>query len=158
MRKLFFDCLYKKMRESENIFFICADLGFGLADKIKQDFPERFINTGAAEQAAMGIAVGLALENKIPFVYSITPFLLWRAAEVIRNYVNHESIPVKLIGSGRDKDYHVDGFSHDATDDEQLLSCFENIECEWPQKESEIEAIVEKMINTEKPYYLNLKR
>lgn len=146
------------MKLNENIFFVTGDLGFGLADRIKQDFPERFINVGAAEVTLVGVGVGLALENKIPFVYSITPFLLWRAAEVIRNYVNHESIPVKLIGSGRDKDYLHDGFSHDATDDAELLNCFENILPNSPGDENEIEPLVKEMINTPKPFYLNLKR
>src|SRR5687768_10786753 len=111
---------------NEDIFFITADLGYGLADDIRKDFPGRFINTGAAEQAAMGIAVGLAMSGKIPFVYSITPFLLWRAAETIRLYVNRESVPVKMVGCGRDSDYEHDGFSHYAGDDVSLLRGFRN--------------------------------
>lgn len=150
--------MYEQMKLNENIFFVTGDLGFGLADKIKNDFPERFINCGAAEVTLVGVGVGLALENKIPFVYSITPFLLWRATEVIRNYVNHESIPVKLIGSGRDKDYHIDGFSHDASDDLDILRCFPNIRCNWPESENEVKELVEIMIKKPRPYYLNLQR
>ena len=40
----------------------------------------------------MGMATGLALENKIPVVYSITPFIIYRPFEFIRNYLDHEKI------------------------------------------------------------------
>jgi transketolase len=51
-------------------------------------------------------------------VYSITPFVLYRPFEWIRNYLDHEKIPVKLVGGGRDKDYGYLGFSHWAEEDD----------------------------------------
>ncbi len=158
MRKSFFDNLYQYMIRDKNIILITGDLGYGLIDAIRNDFPAQFINTGAAEQAMMGIAVGMAMEGKIPVVYSITPFLLFRPFETIRNYINHEKIPVKLIGSGRGKDYSHDGFSHWAEDDEDILIAFENIECWWPQSKERIPALVDEMLYNNKPCYLNLKR
>lgn len=146
------------MTINENIFFVTGDLGFGIADKIKQDFPKRFINVGAAEVCLLGASVGLAMEGRVVFCYSITPFLLWRGAEVIRNYINHESVAVKLVGSGRDADYSHDGWSHDATDDADFLSLFHNIKPYWPQSKEEIPNLVDEMISNLKPYYLNLKR
>ncbi len=158
MRKAFFDNLHERMKENENIFFITADLGFGLANKIKEDFPNRFVNSGASEQAAIGIAVGLRLSGKIVFVYSITPFLIWRAAEWIRNYLGHENIPVILVGSGRDSDYHEDGFSHYAGDDHKILGLFPNIQGYWPRTKEQIPEFVDMAINSKTPFYLNLKR
>lgn len=146
------------MKENENIIFVTADLGFFLADKIKEDFPDRFYNVQAAEMAMLNISVGLALEGRIVFCYSITPFLLWRSAETIRTYINHESIPCKLIGSGRDDSYKEDGFSHFAGDDFKLMECFENIHCRWPETKEEIPSLVDEMISNRLPYYLNLKR
>jgi transketolase len=146
------------MKTDNRIFLVVGDLGFKLFDEIRNDLPNRFINCGAAEQAMMGISVGLALQGCIPFTYSITPFLLWRTAETIRNYVDRESVPVKMIGSGRDDCYMEDGFSHYCGDDYKLLECFENINCRWPDSADEIENLVDEMINNPKPYYLNLKR
>ena len=158
MRKTFFETLHQQMSVNENIFFTTGDLGFGLANRIKEDFPDRFINTGAAEVCLVGTSVGLAMEGKIVFCYSITPFLLWRAAEVIRNYVNKELIPVKLIGSGREHDYSHDGFSHYAGDDVELMSLFPAVKSYWPQDKGEIPDLVQAAIVTEKPFYVNLKR
>jgi transketolase C-terminal domain/subunit len=53
----------------------------------------------------IGAATGMAMEGKIPVVYSITPFLLYRPFVFLRNYLHHENIPVKLVGGGRNKDY-----------------------------------------------------
>ena len=112
MRKAFFEALYKEMKENKDIYFVTADLGFGLGDKIKNDFHDRFINVQAAEQAMLGVGIGLTLQGKIAICYSITPFLLHRPYEAIKLYLEGEGIPVKLVGSGRGKDYDHDGPSH----------------------------------------------
>lgn len=150
MREQFFKDLHDLMRRNWSVYFVTGDLGFGLADKIKQDYPERFFNVGAAEQAMMGVGIGLALEGKIPFVYSITPFLLFRPFEAIRNYVSHEEIPVIMVGSGRNRDYKHDGFSHWADDD--LIITQYGIETIY-----EYESLSE-IVSKKKPAYINLKR
>jgi len=159
MRKHFADLLYKEMKNNKSVYLLTADLGFGLLDKIRQDFPARFFNVGAAEQCLLGVATGLALSGKTVFAYSITPFLLFRAAETIRNYINHEEIPVKLIGSGRGEDYSHDGFSHHSNDDSRLmLGVFNNVVCKWPVDEQELSNDFAECIISNKPYYINLKR
>lgn len=158
MRGWFAYELYKQMAKDEKIWLIVGDLGYKAFDYIKRDFPNRFLNCGAAEQAMMGVATGLALSGKIPFVYSITTFLLYRPFETIRNYINHEKIPVKLIGGGRDRDYAYDGFSHWAEEDKEVLKIFSKINAVWPKNKEEIPQIVSKMINDGNPWYLNLKR
>ena len=97
-------------------------------------------------------------KNKIPIVYSITTFLLYRPFETIRNYLHYENIPVKLIGSGRDKDYIHDGISHWAQEDKKIMSILNNIKSYWPNNLEEIDTLVNKMIKDKKPYYINLKR
>lgn len=162
MRGYFAYELYQWMKKDPDIWLIVGDLGYKVFDTIREEFPDRFINTGAAEQAMMGIAVGLALEGKKPFVYSITPFLLYRPFETIRNYINHEQIPVRLVGSGRDQDYAHDGFSHYAGDDYEIFSkvrgFFHYIEPRWPEEKEEIPFLVRQMVQQQIPWYLNLKR
>lgn len=158
MRGYFAHYLHEEMKKNKDIYLITGDLGYGMWDKIKKDFPDRFINTGAAEQAMMGMAVGLALEGKIPFVYSITTFLLYRAFEIIRNYLNFEKIPVKLIGSGRGRDYIHDGITHWPEEEKEVMAIFKNIRSVWPEELTEIAPLVKKMVKTKKPWYINLKR
>ena len=158
MRKLFADLMYQQMKKNKDIYIITGDLGYKMWDRIRQDFPERFINVGASEQAMIGIGVGFALEGKIPVVYSITTFLLYRPFESIRNYINYEKIPVKLVGGGRDKDYIHDGISHWAEEDRQVMKIFKNIRSFWPNEGDDLEALVKKMIKDRNPWYLNLRR
>ncbi len=150
--------IHQEMKVNPLIWVITGDLGFGMWDQIKQDFPERFINTGAAEQAMMGLAVGLAQSGKIPIVYSITPFLLYRPFETIRNYIHQEKIPVKLIGSGRNRDYEREGFSHWAEEDKEVMKIFSNIHPYWPSNLSELKKITKKMLATPEPFYINLTK
>ena len=104
----------------------------------------------------LGAACGMALEGKIPIIYSITPFLLYRPFEWIRNYLNHEKIPVKLVGGGRNKDYGYLGFSHWAEEDMEVLGIFKNIKLYKPLTSKN--EIFKEFINNSFPSYLNLSR
>lgn len=163
MRKDFADELYRLMKKNKKIWFLTGDLGFGILEKIQDEFPKRFINCGASEQAMLGMACGLAVEGKIPFVYSISTFLLNRPFEWIRNYVNYEKIPVKLVGIGRDKEYDRDEFSHWAVDTKSILSIFPHVVQFWPEydysdKRFSVKEAVREMVRNRKPSFLSLKR
>lgn len=158
MRGWFAYELHSKMVENENIWLVTGDLGYGMFDKIKRDFPERFINTGAAEQAMVGVSVGLAYQGKFPVVYSITPFLLYRPFETIRNYVDKENIPMLLVGGGRDRDYGHDGFSHWSEEDKKVMGVFPNIASCWPENKEDVPELLSMMLENPRAYYLNLRR
>lgn len=150
--------LYEEMLENDAIYLLLGDLGYGIFDKHREKFPDRVINCGASEVAMMGMAVGLAQSGKIPFVYSITPFLLYRPFEVIRNYINQEQIPVKLIGSGRNTDYSTEGFSHHAEDDRKIVLNFKNINSFWPETKEAVPSLIKIALKYSEPYYINLKK
>ena len=156
MRKEFAKYLHDEMSYNESIVLLTGDLGYGLWDQIKIDYPDRFINFLSSEQLMMGAAVGMALEGKIPVVYSITPFVLYRPFEWIRNYLDHELIPVKLVGGGRDKDYGYLGFSHWAEEDVDVLSNFKHIKKFKP--ETLTSDIFQSFLYNDCPSYLNLIR
>ncbi len=158
MRAFFANCIYKQMKKNKKIYVVVNDLGYKMWDRIREEFPDRFVNVGAAEQTLIGVGVGLALSGKIPIVYSITTFLLYRPFETIRNYLHYEKVPVKLIGSGRNKDYTHDGISHWAEEDRQVMKILNNIKSYWPKDKREIHILVNKMLKSNKPYYINLKR
>lgn len=150
--------LYEEMQKNPNIWLVLPDLGYKVFDKHLQDFPERTVLCGAAEQAAVGIAVGLALKGKIPFVYSIPNFLIYRPFEFVRNYIDHEKVPVKLIAGGRDEEYTEDGYSHHSTDLKQVMDCFPNITQYWPEKKEEIPYILSQLVTNKRPSFLSMKR
>jgi len=157
MRKDFATALYDFMSKNDNAYLITGDLGFGLWDNIRDTFKDRFYNVGSSEMVMMGSAIGLAMENKIPFVYSITPFALYRPFEMIRNYLDHEKIPVHIVGGGRNKDYGYLGFSHWSHDDRRIMSVFDNIKSYYPETIDEFDEYFS-YVKQHKPTYINLKR
>lgn len=157
-RGFFPGALYNEMITNSGIWFVTADLGYKQFDRIRDDFPDRFLDCRASEQAMVGAAIGLALRGKIPFVHSMTSFVLYRPYEWIRNYIDHESIPVKLVGSGRDKDYSDDSFTHECEDAKRILDGFPNIVQFWPQTHADVEPMVKEMIANGKPSFISLTR
>ena len=97
MKQQFAQKLHELMSEHDKIIVLTADLGFGLFDKIRRDFPSRFYNVGSSEQLMIGIGIGLYYKGFIPVCYSITPFLLYRPFEMIRNYVNYEKVLIYYL-------------------------------------------------------------
>lgn len=158
MRKSFAQLLYTEMTSNPDVFLITGDLGYGLWDKIRDDYPDRFYNVGSSEMAMMGAAIGLAMEGKIPYVYSITPFAIYRPFEMIRNYLDHEKTPVNIVGGGRDKDYGYLGFSHWSHDDKKIMNVFHNIISTWPENDDELLDSFQFSLKKQSPTYINLKR
>lgn len=153
------------MDENPDVYFLMAGLGYPRVDEFLEKYPERAFNTEASEQATLDIAVGLAYAGKIPVVYSITPFLLYRGFETIRTYINHEKLPVILVGVGRDDDYSKhDGFSHYAGDDWKLFhneyesAILENITHRTPLGVKGLQEMINRAIEQKKPTYINIPR
>lgn len=158
MRSTFFNELFLHMLKNPDIILIVGGLGYGGIEKIKKEFPNRFYNFESAEQAIIMSACGLVAVEKIPVVYSITPFIIFRPIEMLRNYVNNENIPIKIVGSGRDFDYRKDNISHWSHDVKFHLDLFSNIKQYWPKTKEEILPLIDEFINNNQPCFLSLKR
>jgi len=150
--------LFLEMERNENIYLLLGDLGYKVFDAHLRYFPNRVTNCGAAEIAMLDIAVGLASKGKIPFCYSITPFLILRPFETLRTYLNHEKHHVILVGSGRDNDYKHDGISHSASDIPAVLTALQGITQYYPKGKEEIPELLSKVIREEKPAFISLCR
>lgn len=158
MKRTFADTLLEEAKKNKDIYLLTGDLGFKMFDTFKEELPDQYINCGAAEHTMMDMAIGLAYAGKIPFVYSITPFLLYRPFEALRTYVSYESLNIKLIGGGRNHDYDHDGISHWADDAGLVLQALPNITQYWPHEKQEIPVIVREMLTSTNPCFLSLKR
>jgi transketolase len=159
MRREFAEFLYEEMTVDDRIVLLTADIGFGILDSLRSRFPGRVINIGSSESLMIGVAVGMTYAGKIVICYTITPFLLYRPFEMIRNYVNHEKIPIKLVGSGRDKDYLCDGITHWAEDDVRIMNAsFPFININKPDSSEFTREYLKRILYSESPEYLNLIR
>ena len=82
-----------------------------------KEFPERFIEVGVAEQNMMGIAAGLALSGKIPFVSSYAVFNPGRNWDQFRVSVCYSQANVKVAGAHAGISVGPDGATHQALED-----------------------------------------
>jgi transketolase len=106
------DSIIPYAREDERIYLLVCDMGFGVADRFKEEFPDRVFNMGMMEQGTVGIAAGMAMAGLVPVVYSIVNFLVFRALEQVRNDVLMQGLNVKFIGTGANDYFRFLGSSH----------------------------------------------
>ena len=107
MRNAFIDELASQAHGNQRIALIVGDLGYKVVEPFADQFPERFINAGVAEQNMLGLAAGMASEGYQVFVYSIANFPTFRCAEQIRNDVDYHSLPVTVVAVGGGLAYAV---------------------------------------------------
>lgn len=90
-------------------------------------YPERFIDVGVAEQNMLGIAAGLALAGKIPFVSSYATFCPGRAWDQVRVSVCYTKANVKMAGAHAGISVGPDGATHQALEDIASLRVLPNL-------------------------------
>src|SRR3989338_7130506 len=100
MRQACLDMVYQLAKTDERIFFIGSDLGIGTLQQFKEEMPDRFFMEGISEANIIGMAAGLAVEGKIPYVNTIATFLTRRCFEQIVVDLCLHNANVRLIGNG----------------------------------------------------------
>ena len=127
MRNTFIKNLINHARSKENIALVVGDLGYSVVEPFADEFPDRFINAGIAEQNMTGIAAGMASEGYHVFTYSIANFPLFRCAEQIRNDVDYHNLPVTIVSVGGGLAYGNLGYSHHGIQDFALTRSMPNM-------------------------------
>jgi len=158
MRNIFIEWLTKKAEVDERVWLITPDLGFNLFEGFAEKFPGRFLNVGISEQNAVGIAAGLALSGKRPFVYSIASFITSRAYEFIKLDVGYQNLQVVIIGNGGGMAYKDLGFTHCAEDDLALMGLIPNLRVYNPQDKEVIPSLLDAVFNMGIPAYIRFDR
>jgi transketolase len=119
------EVLHELGEKHDNVWAVTPDIGATLKE-FKNDFPDRFVDVGIAEQNAIGISAGLALEGNIPFVVGMIPFLTMRACEQVRTAVCYQNLPVRIIGTGGGLTTGG-GATHNAMEDIAITKSFVNM-------------------------------
>lgn len=156
MRNIFVKQLIKRASKNKDVYFLTADLGYNAFEIFQKKFPDRFINAGVAENNMIGIASGLALLNKEVYVYSISPFLVFRSLEQIRNDICHPHLNVKIIGGGGGFSYGEQGISHNPSEDLSVMRSMPNMSVLTPGTKSEANILINIMFKTKGPNYIRL--
>ncbi len=158
MRNKFIDLLTTEAEKNEKIFLIVGDLGFGVIEKFKNKFPDRYLNVGVAEQNLAGIAAGIASEGMHVFIYSIGNFITYRCAEFLRNDIDYHNYPVTVVAVGSGLSYGMLGYSHHGIQDYGLMRMMPNFTINSPSDELELEHSLKLLFKKPHPSYLRLDK
>ena len=158
MRNTFVEELTKLATRDPNTILITGDLGFGVLTHYAQQFPRQYINAGVAEQNMTALAVGLALEGKTVYTYSIANFPTLRCLEQIRNDACYHRANVKIVSIGAGFAYGPLGMSHHATEDLAIMRALPNLTLFSPADSHEVRLVTRAAHATAGVCYLRLGR
>ena len=127
MRNAYLSALHELAGKNRDVYALISDNGAIVYDKFRADFPGQYLNCGISEANMIGVSAGLASCGKIPFAYTISNFLVYRAYEQIRNDVCLQRMNVKLVGIGVGFVYSGLGPTHHGTEDIAVMRCLPNM-------------------------------
>ena len=153
-RALIAETLCDMAKTDERIWGVTSDCGGNMAPFVR-DFPDRFVDTGIAEQNAAGISAGLALSGAIPYILGMTPFVVMRAMEQNRTAIAYQNLPVRIIGwvGGMTS---TGGSTHYAMEDVALMRAIANMKVVSISDPLLCADVIRKSVHIEGPLFIRL--
>lgn len=157
MRDHFARTMHEVGHKVKDVFIVVADISpAGSMAPFREDFPDRFINVGVAEQSMIGLCAGLALRGCRPFAYTIATFSIYRPFEQVRDDVCYHDLPVTIVGIGGGIAYSTLGGTHHAQEDVAVMSALPNMTVLAPCDPAETAAATWAAVERKGPVYLRL--
>ena len=152
------DAILAAARTDDKIVIVSPDaVAAARATAFKEEFPDRIIEVGIAEQDAVDIAAGLASTGMKPIVVSYAGFLTMRACEMIRTFVAYPGLNVKFIGlNGGMLGGEREGVTHQFYEDVGILRSMPGVKILCPADAQQAYLAAQAMLAEEGPVYLRL--
>ncbi len=158
-RESYGNALKELGEEFPDLVVLDADLAAATKTGVfKKAFPDRHIDCGIAECNMMGIAAGLSLTGKIPFVSSFAMFAAGRAFEQVRNSIGYPHLNVKIGATHAGITVGEDGASHQCNEDIALMRTIPGMVVMCPADDIEARAAVRAALEYEGPVYIRFGR
>jgi transketolase len=158
-RKAFADELIAMARADERVVVVCNDsVGSSNLVKFREEFPDRLINVGIAEQDLVGVGAGLANGGMLPFVSAAAPFLTGRALEQIKADVAYSHARVVLCGQSPGMAYGELGPTHHSIEDLSWIRAVADLPVIVPADPAETRAALRWAAAHDGPSYLRIGR
>jgi len=116
------DGLLELLKTKKNIMVLDADLSKSTTtNRIKEAYPDHFVNVGIAEQNMLGIAAGLSLGGNVAYVSTYGVFVAGRAFDQIRTTICYSKLNVKIGGAHGGISVGPDGATHQALEEIAMM-------------------------------------
>ncbi len=146
-------------KADENVVVLCADLSESTrAEWFQKEFPERFVEVGIAEQNMVGLAAGMAMVGKVPFIASYAAFSPGRNYEQIRTMAALNNLPIKVMGMHAGVSVGPDGATHQMLEDIGLMRMLPRMVVINPVDAEEARKAVRAAAKTKDPTYIRFGR
>ena len=146
-------------KDDPRIVTLTADLAKSTKIGVFQEqFPERFINVGIAEQNMFGMAAGMAACGLIPFTCTFAIFNACRALDQVHTDICYQNLNVKMIGSHAGTSFGQAGSTHHATEDIAIMRAMANLAVMVPADGQETAAAVRAAVAHQGPVYIRINR
>ena len=158
-RESYGNALKELAEEFPDLVVLDADLAAATKTGIfRKAYPDRHIDCGIAEANMMGVAAGLSLTGKIPFVSSFAMFAAGRAFEQVRNSIGYPHLNVKIGATHAGISVGEDGASHQCNEDIALMRTIPGMVVMCPSDDVEAKAAVRAALEYEGPVYIRFGR
>ena len=158
-RESYGNSLKELAEEFPNLVVLDADLAAATKTGIfRKAYPDRHIDCGIAESNMMGVAAGLSLVGKIPFVSSFAMFAAGRAFEQVRNSIGYPHLNVKIGATHAGITVGEDGATHQCNEDIALMRTIPGMVVICPSDDLEARAAVRAAYAHKGPVYLRFSR
>ena len=131
IRQIYAQIMDELMAEDERIVVGDADVGFSVygakMKTMRQKYGDRFFDVGIQEGNLVGVAAGLSLVGKLPYVAIFAPFITRRVYDTVFVSLAYARLGAKLIGCDPGYTSSYNGGSHSALEDTGIMRCIPNI-------------------------------
>lgn len=153
------DGLLEAGKRDEKVVALCCDLTESTRTQAFADeFPNRFIQVGVAEQNLASVGSGMAAMGKIPFIASYAMFSPGRNWEQIRTTIAYNDSNVKIVGAHAGVSVGPDGATHQAIEDVAIMRALPNMIVMAPADVHEARKMTLAAAQHEGPIYFRLGR
>ena len=157
-REVYGQTLVEMGKKNKDILVMTADLARTNKTGLFRDaFPERFINVGIAEQDLMGMAAGLALKGKIPFVSTFGAFASMRDLDQVHSDIAYMGLNVNIVATHCGVT-STGGTTHNALLDLAIMRALPNMTVIVPGDPAQVGKAVEQVADIQGPSYIRIGR
>lgn len=147
-----------RLADDPRVVVLEADLGKSTKScHFREQFPERTVSVGIAEQNMMLVAAGMASSGKIPFAGTFAIFTE-RAFEQVRNGIARPGLQVHICGSHGGIHTGSDGSSAQTVEDLAVYRSIPNMTVIHPCDDLSAEELTFQLLDLKGPSYMRTAR
>lgn len=158
LRDVFWDEVYDEAVVNKDVILVSADLGAISLDKFRENLPDQFVSVGIAEQNAITVAAGMAMEGKKVYVYACAPFINLRCYEQTRLTLAGMDLPVTIVAQGAGFSFWEFGPTHHVLEDLGTMRMLPHFSVYAPYDPNVTAAIARRTLDMQAPAYVRIDK